>query len=97
MAIPRVIKNIVRAVMLTDSDGSPISGSNPMPITGSLSSGATGSDGELLDLDSLAQTLDYNGDGTLNYVEVTQSAKTYRQTMGYSGGNLVSVSAWVKQ
>lgn len=63
----------------------------------SASGGAVGSDGITLNLDALAQALSYNSDGTLNYIQVTSGANTYRQTMTYSGGNLTGISGWVKQ
>ena len=59
--------------------------------------GIIASDGNLLDVDSLAQTLAYNADGTLNYVQVVNGALTYRQTLTYSSGNVSAVSAWVLQ
>ena len=42
------------------------------------------------------QSLAYNGDGTLNYVEVTIQNQVYRQTFGYTAGKLTTISAWVK-
>lgn len=53
--------------------------------------------GEAIDLDSLPQTLAYNGDGTVNYIEVTSAGGVYRQTYGYTAGKVTSISAWVKQ
>lgn len=88
--------------ILTDKSGTPIDSGNPLPITtagvGSTSS-VTGSDGTLLELDALAQTLNYNGDGTLNYIQVTHPTNTfsYRQTFGYTSGALTSITGWVKQ
>lgn len=43
------------------------------------------------------QSFVYNGDGTLNYVEVTVLGVVHRQTFAYSNGKVVSISAWVKQ
>lgn len=43
------------------------------------------------------QKLTYNGDGTLNYVEVTFQGSVYRQTFGYTSGKVTTISAWVKQ
>lgn len=55
-------------------------------------------------IDELPQTMTYNGDGTLNYVEVTIPASlssapggTYRRTFSYTAGKVTAVSAWVKQ
>lgn len=39
----------------------------------------------------------YNGDNTINYVEVTVQNQVYRQTYGYTGVNITSISEWVKQ
>lgn len=55
------------------------------------------SDGVAFDPDNYAQTYSYNADGTLNYIAVTVSGKTYRQTMTYTSGVLTGVSNWVKQ
>lgn len=57
----------------------------------------TASDGVLLELAALSPSMTYNGDGTLNYVEVTYDANTYRQTFSYSGGRVSSITGWVKQ
>lgn len=62
-----------------------------------LAGAAVGSDGVVLDLNSLAQTLAYNADGTINTITVTSGGNTYVQTMTYTGGNLTGISAWVKQ
>ena len=55
------------------------------------------SDGVLLDLSSLAQNLNYNSDGTVNYVQVVNGADTYRQTLTWVSGQLTAISKWVKQ
>lgn len=55
------------------------------------------SDGEAIPLDMLAQSLVYNSDNTLNYVQVVFAGVTYRQTFTYTSGNLTGISAWVKQ
>lgn len=57
----------------------------------------TAPDGLGIDLDSAAQTYAYNGDGTLNYIQVISGGSTYRQTYTYSVGVLSGTSAWVKQ
>jgi hypothetical protein len=54
-------------------------------------------DGNALDIDSLAQTFVYNGDDTLQYIEVKTSDDTYRQTYTYVGGKVQTISAWTKQ
>jgi hypothetical protein len=50
-------------------------------------------------LDSLAQQLFYNTDGTLNYVIAgpDQNGNSYKQTYTYTSGQLTGISAWVKQ
>lgn len=44
-----------------------------------------------------SQALNYNVDGTLNYVDLTVGNEVYRQTYGYSADRLSSISEWVKQ
>lgn len=58
---------------------------------------AVASDGAALPLSSLAKTLAYNPDGTLSHVQVTHEGTTYRQSMTWMDGKLVSVSAWEAQ
>lgn len=55
------------------------------------------SDGAALNIDSLAQTLAWNADGTINYVQVVSGGNTYRQTYTYTSGQVTGISAWVKQ
>lgn len=56
------------------------------------------SNGDELTPDSWAQTINYNGDGTVNYVQVTApNGNVYRQTYGYTAGKVTSISQWVKQ
>lgn len=50
-----------------------------------------------VDPDTLPQVLAYNGDNTLNYIQVTDGVTTWRQTFGYTSGKLTSISAWVRQ
>lgn len=54
-------------------------------------------DGSVLDLGSAAMTFSYNVDGTISYCEVSDFGNTYRQTFGYTNGQLTTVSRWVKQ
>lgn len=54
-------------------------------------------DGVSLILGDLDQTLAYNVDGTLNYIEVVYNGNTYRQTMTYGSGHLTGISKFVKQ
>lgn len=67
--------------------------------------GIVAADGAIIFPDDLAQVLNWNADGTLNYVQVIVPATpgtsyaggTYRQTMTYTSGLLTGVSQWVKQ
>lgn len=61
------------------------------------SSSITASDATTFDPDSLAQTLAYNADGTLNYIQVVSAGNTYRQTFTYASGVITGISAWEKQ
>lgn len=54
-----------------------------------------GSDGAAIPLDSLALTINRNVDGSTNYLEVVYNGVTYRQTFGYTSGNVTSISPWV--
>lgn len=47
-------------------------------------------------IDSLAQTLTYNGDGTVATIAATNGANTWTQTLGYTAGVCTSISRWVK-
>jgi hypothetical protein len=60
-------------------------------------SSVVGSDGTVLDLDSWAHTLNWNGDGTLNYDQVTYGVKSWRQTLTYAAGKVTGISDWVLQ
>ncbi len=54
-------------------------------------------DGQRFDPEALPQTITYNADGTLNYIQVSGIGGTYRQTMSYTGGKITGVSGWVRQ
>lgn len=56
-----------------------------------------GSDGKSIPLDSLAQTLGYDGSNNLTTITVSYDGNTYIQTFTYVGSNLTGISAWVKQ
>lgn len=51
------------------------------------------------DMNSLAQTLTYNGDGNLETVTVgpDRDGNSFRQTLTYTAGKVTGISAWVKQ
>lgn len=57
----------------------------------------TDSGGQRFDPDSLPQTLSYNGDQTLAYVQVSDGVSTWRQSYTYTNGALTGISAWVRQ
>lgn len=59
--------------------------------------GVVATDGNFLNIESLEQTLTYNADGTLNYVQVVEGTSTYRQTLTYTNGVLTGIGRWVKQ
>lgn len=66
---------------------------SPIPAT-ALTPAANGTP---LPLASLAQSIAYNGDGTVSHVEVTHAGTVYRQTLTYTDGRLTAVSAWEAQ
>jgi hypothetical protein len=47
--------------------------------------------------DDAPQSFAYNGDDTLNYIEVTHDGNTWRQTYGYTDGKVTSISGWELQ
>lgn len=51
-----------------------------------------------VDLDLLAKSYTYNGDGTLATESATDGgANTWVKTYGYTSGKMTSESVWVKQ
>lgn len=52
---------------------------------------------DFIPIDDMPQTLAYNVDDTLNYVEATNGTKTWRQTYTYTDGKLTGISGWVEQ
>ena len=68
-------------------------------ITGFASSDVTlpaASDGTILPLSSLAQTLAYSN-GLLSTITVSYGGNTYVQTMTYANNFLTGISQWIKQ
>jgi len=67
--------------------------------------GVVASDGAIIFPDELAQTLSWNSDSTLAYIQVVVPATpgtnyaggTYRQTFTYTSGLVTGVSVWTKQ
>lgn len=76
-------------------DHDPVSAANPLSVA--ASEAAVAANGTSLPLASLAQTLGYNPDGTLAFVQVTHQGVLYRQSMTWSAGKLTAVSAWEAQ
>ncbi|WP_273430491.1 hypothetical protein [Chitinibacter tainanensis] len=62
-----------------------------------MSSVQTVPDGFMINPDELPQSINYNGDGTVNYIEVNAGGRIYRQTLTYTSGKVTGISAWVKQ
>lgn len=54
------------------------------------------SDGVMLPIDSIAQTLGYTA-GDLTTITVVYGGNTYVQTLTYTSGNITAISKWVKQ
>lgn len=72
----------------------PVSSANPLPIECIKRS----YEGVALPLDSLPQSLAYDGAGRLSSVSVTHNGVTYAQAITYDAeGRLSSVSAWEAQ
>lgn len=46
--------------------------------------------------DRYAQSLTYNGDGTVNTISFTDGTHTWTQTFTYTNGKVTGISAWVK-
>ncbi len=59
--------------------------------------GVIASDGVLVPVDSLAQTMGYDGSNNLTTVTVTYLGNVYVQTLTYTGSNLTGVSRFIKQ
>ena len=55
------------------------------------------SDGAMVPVESLAQTLAYDGSGNLSTVTVAWQGNTYVQTLTYTSSKLTGVTVWVKQ
>ncbi len=55
-------------------------------------------DGAIVYPDAWPSTWAYNGDGSVNYQEITSpDAIVYRQTFGYTTGQVTSRTGWVAQ
>lgn len=51
--------------------------------------------GVALPVNSLSQTLGYDGSGNVTSMQVTYEGVTYTQTLTYTGGKLTNISRWV--
>jgi hypothetical protein len=54
------------------------------------------STGGVINPDNYAQTLTYNGDGTVATISFTDGTNTWTQTFTYTSGKVSGISAWVK-
>ena len=80
------------------SDGSQVGPGNPVPVTGVLYQVVIASDGVLLPVDSLAQTLTYGGPGGVqDTTSVVHNEITYKQTKTFTALNVTGISGWIKQ
>lgn len=87
---------IVTAVQAIKSgiDVVPVSSSNPLPAK-SVNC-VIASDGVLLPVESLEQTLTYTGD-LISTISVSFGSEVYIQTYTYTSSNVTSISQWEKQ
>ena len=60
-------------------------------------SAVTATDGVQVPIDSLPQSLAYDGSGNLTTTTVTYLGNTYVQTLTYTAGKVTGISQWVKQ
>lgn len=70
---------------------------NGIPQTFDDSDIAAASDGKMLPLPALNQTLTSDANGNITGITVTYAGNTYKQTITYSGNTPATVSQWVKQ
>lgn len=74
----------------------PVSNENPLPVV--VSGANLASDGASLPIDSLPQSLAYDGAGRLSGVSVAHDGVTYTKAIEYDAeGRPVAVSAWEAQ
>ena len=74
--------------------GTAVSSSNPLPAK-SVNC-VIASDGVLLPVESLEQTLTYTGD-LISTISVSFGSEVYIQTYTYTSSNVTSISQWEKQ
>jgi hypothetical protein len=59
--------------------------------------GVMDSAGVFIPVDSMAQTMTYNGPGaTVDTITATDGTNSWRQTFTYTGANITGISAWIK-
>lgn len=61
---------------------------------GTLVKDSTGS--AVIDLDAVAHSYTYNGDGTLNVETITDGTHTWTKTYSYTSGALTNETMWVR-
>lgn len=88
-----ILKGILSGVSLK-LGGSVVSSSNPLPAK-SVNC-VIASDGVLLPVESLEQTLTYTGD-LISTISVSFGSEVYIQTYTYTSSNVTSISQWEKQ
>lgn len=96
--------NVTQGTTLTaEPDAGDITQLSSNPVTEAQleaqlkSVGVVASDGKMFNPASYAQTLSYNGDGTLNYVSIVVAGNTYRKSLTWLDSVVTGVSNWVKQ
>lgn len=67
---------------------------NMSRVPANSQSSVVAGDGAELPIDSLPQSMSYNVDGTLQYVQVVYLGVTYRQSLTWVSGNVSTISAW---
>lgn len=95
--------------ILCDDEGNPYTVDNPLSVdltdaTVTIVSDSlnvaeieTASDNTRIEISRYDVTINRNGDGTVNYLEITVLANTYRRTFAYTDGFLTSMSRWTLQ
>jgi hypothetical protein len=52
---------------------------------------------DFIPIDDMPQTIAYNADDSISYIEAVSGTGTWRQSYTYTSGKLTGISAWVKQ
>lgn len=64
---------------------------------GLTTSGVTSSTGVPINPEAATQTINYNVDQSVNYIQFTEAGTTYRQSFSYTEGLVTTISGWVAQ